>query len=277
MRERLRGVCAVAASGEDPPDRVRPLCGGTAASGAGSASRRPSTSWASPSSAARPGEGNFQLKRKTRRDRMRAKLQEIKEELRRRMHQPIPEQGKWLGQVVARLLQLPRRADQQSRHWPRSGTTSPTSGGARCGGAARRIGLTWERMTQLADDWLPETAHPSSLAERSLCRHTPEVGAVCGKAARTVLCGGRAGNARPYRVRFPRFSLNFRFAPDRRNQSQHRFKSLRAMYGRRARCKRNLTFSAKRSGAAMYPACFRLEDCLQRDAAAVAAGPDVIR
>src|SRR5881397_2734240 len=25
-----------------------------------------------------------------------------------------------------------------------------------------------------------------------LCRHTPEVGAVCGKAARTVLCGGRA-------------------------------------------------------------------------------------
>ena len=44
--------------------------------------------------------GKFLLKRKTRRDRMRAKLQEIKEELRRRMHQPIPEQGKWLRQVV---------------------------------------------------------------------------------------------------------------------------------------------------------------------------------
>src|SRR5213078_4386707 len=26
----------------------------------------------------------------------------------------------------------------------------------------------------------------------AICRHTPEVGAVCGKAARTVLCGGRA-------------------------------------------------------------------------------------
>jgi hypothetical protein len=38
----------------------------------------------------------------------------------------------------------------------------------------------------------PETDHPPSLAERSLRRHTPEVGAVCGKAARTVLCGGRA-------------------------------------------------------------------------------------
>src|SRR5438067_13698698 len=25
----------------------------------------------------------------------------------------------------------------------------------------------------------------------SICRHTPEAGAVCGKAARTVLCGGR--------------------------------------------------------------------------------------
>src|SRR6266536_3808896 len=35
--------------------------------------------------------------------------------------------------------------------------------------------------------------------------------------------------------------------------------------------------SAKRSGVVMYPACFRLEDCLLRDAAAMAAGPDVIR
>src|SRR5260370_24402246 len=42
--------------------------------------------------------GKFQIKRKTRPDRMRAKLQAIKQELRRRMHQPIPVQGKWLGQ-----------------------------------------------------------------------------------------------------------------------------------------------------------------------------------
>src|SRR5262249_33990025 len=33
-------------------------------------------------------------------------------------------------------------------------------------------------------------AHTAS--RKTLCRHTPEVGAVCGKAARTVLCGGRA-------------------------------------------------------------------------------------
>jgi RNA-directed DNA polymerase len=44
--------------------------------------------------------GVFQLKRQTRRDRMRARLRTIKEELRRRMHEPIPIQGKWLGQVV---------------------------------------------------------------------------------------------------------------------------------------------------------------------------------
>jgi hypothetical protein len=44
--------------------------------------------------------GKFLLVRKTRRDRLRAKLREIKEELRRRMHRPVPEQGRWLRQVV---------------------------------------------------------------------------------------------------------------------------------------------------------------------------------
>src|SRR6516165_652496 len=44
--------------------------------------------------------GKFQLQRKTRRDRMQAKLREIKEAQRRCMHQPIPEQGRWLRRVV---------------------------------------------------------------------------------------------------------------------------------------------------------------------------------
>jgi hypothetical protein len=44
--------------------------------------------------------GKFQLKRKTRRDRMQAKLRMIKGEMWRRMHQPIPAQGKWLWHVV---------------------------------------------------------------------------------------------------------------------------------------------------------------------------------
>ena len=69
--------------------------------------------------------GKFLIKRKTRRDRMRVKLQAIKQELRRRMHQPIPIQGKWLAQVIRgyfnyhavptnnrALVELPRRDRQ---------------------------------------------------------------------------------------------------------------------------------------------------------------------
>ena len=48
----------------------------------------------------RSRKGKFQLQRKSRRDRMRAKLSAVKEELRRRMHQLIPEQGRWLAQVI---------------------------------------------------------------------------------------------------------------------------------------------------------------------------------
>src|SRR5256886_17348116 len=48
----------------------------------------------------RSRSGKFLIKRKTRGDRMRAKLQAIKQELRRRMHQPIAAQGRWLKQVV---------------------------------------------------------------------------------------------------------------------------------------------------------------------------------
>jgi group II intron reverse transcriptase/maturase len=48
----------------------------------------------------RSRRGLFLLHRKTRRDRMRAKLRALKGELKRRMHEPIPQQGRWLGQVV---------------------------------------------------------------------------------------------------------------------------------------------------------------------------------
>jgi hypothetical protein len=48
----------------------------------------------------RTRNGKFSLHRKTRRDRLRAKLREVKETLRRRLHAPINEQGTWLRQVV---------------------------------------------------------------------------------------------------------------------------------------------------------------------------------
>src|ERR1700720_345316 len=44
--------------------------------------------------------GKFLLIRKTRRDRMRAKLRKLKQEIRRRIPHPIPPTGEWLGHVV---------------------------------------------------------------------------------------------------------------------------------------------------------------------------------
>ena len=47
-------------------------------------------------------QGKFLVQRKTRRDRAKAKLREIKDALRRKMHLPIPEQGSWLGPTAIR-------------------------------------------------------------------------------------------------------------------------------------------------------------------------------
>jgi len=99
--------------------------------------------------------GNFLIKRKTRRDRMRAKLQDIKKEMRRRMHQSIPEQGKWLKQVVAgyfnyhavptnRRALVTFRAEITARWWWILRRRS------------QKGGPTWARIKKLADDWLPK-------------------------------------------------------------------------------------------------------------------------
>jgi hypothetical protein len=134
--------------------------------------------------------GKFLLFRKTRRDRLRAKLQEIKEELRRRMHQPVPEQGQWLRQVVTGFFNyhaVPTngRALVVFRHhvatlWHRALRRR-----------SQRDWTTWERNPEAGGRLAPATANPSSLARGAVCRQTPEVGAVCGNSARTDLCGGR--------------------------------------------------------------------------------------
>ena len=98
--------------------------------------------------------GKFLVKRKSRRDRLRTKLQEIKGELQRRMHEPIPEQGKWLRQVITgyfnyhavptNIEALRDFRDAAVRLWRRS--------------LARRSQLdggSWSRMTKLAGNWLP--------------------------------------------------------------------------------------------------------------------------
>jgi group II intron reverse transcriptase/maturase len=99
--------------------------------------------------------GGFLVKRKTRRDRMRAKLQAVKQELRQRMHQPIPQQGKWLKQVVAgyfRYHAVPTNSralatfrDEVAKRWWRL-----------LGRRSQRGNFTWARFTKLVDDWLPQ-------------------------------------------------------------------------------------------------------------------------
>jgi RNA-directed DNA polymerase len=102
----------------------------------------------------RSRRGAFQLKRQTRRDRMRARLRAIKEELKRRMHEPIPIQGKWLGQVVRGYF---------AYH------AVPTN--SKCLGAFRHYAVdlwrrslmqrsqrdrtTWNRIAKLAAEFLP--------------------------------------------------------------------------------------------------------------------------
>ena len=79
---------------------------------------------------ARTKRGRFKLKRVTITKRMRAKLQEVKEELKRRRHHPVPKQGQWLASVVRGHLAyyaVPDNIDavaafrtQVARHWYRA-------------------------------------------------------------------------------------------------------------------------------------------------------------
>ncbi len=99
--------------------------------------------------------GKFLLKRKTRRDRMRAKLQAIKQELRQRRHQPIPVQGKWLRQVVKGYFNY-HAVPTNSRALAtfRFFVTELWQRSLRRRG--QKDGTTWDRITRLANDWLPK-------------------------------------------------------------------------------------------------------------------------
>jgi len=98
--------------------------------------------------------GRFMLKRITIAKRMQATLREVKDELRRRRHQPIPVQGRWLGSVVRGHLAyyaVPGNSDaiiafhkQATRHWHRSLRRR-----------SQRSRLNWTRMRRIAARWLP--------------------------------------------------------------------------------------------------------------------------
>ena len=105
--------------------------------------------------------GRFQLRRQTVAKRQRAKLREVKKELARRRHRPIPEQGAWLGSVVrgyAAYHAVPlnfRQVDafrrEVNRYWYRSLRRR-----------SQRTRLNWARMQNLIRRWIPpiRITHP---------------------------------------------------------------------------------------------------------------------
>jgi group II intron reverse transcriptase/maturase len=103
------------------------------------------------------------IRRKTIQKRLVSKLHEVKKELRKRRHQPIPVQGKWLGRVVqgyfnyhavptnyASLAQFRR---ESARHWFRS---------LRRRSQKARRRMNWKKFYPIMDRWLPRArvTHP---------------------------------------------------------------------------------------------------------------------
>jgi len=133
--------------------------------------------------------GKFLLKRKTRSDRLRAKLKEIKEELRERRHQPIPKQGKWLGEVVSgffayhavptNLQALAAFREHVIRLWHRAIRRR-----------SQRDKTSWERIVKIADEWLPKPRilHPWP-SERFAVKH-PGWEPYAGKPHVRIYAGG---------------------------------------------------------------------------------------
>jgi len=115
--------------------------------------------------------GGFQLLRRSRRDRMRKKLREISEQLRKRMHHAIREQGQWLGQVLRGYFAyhaVPTNSHRLKafRHhvvemWRRTLLRR-----------SQKDRTTWDKMERLTERWLPrpDILHPWPEA-RFLVKH----------------------------------------------------------------------------------------------------------
>jgi RNA-directed DNA polymerase len=110
---------------------------------------------------AKSRSGRFWLRRITISKRMRAKLREVGDQLKRRRHHPVSEQGRWLASVVRGHLAyyaVPGNSDAVSAfrhhvtwHWYRALRRR-----------SQRTGITWARMGPIATRWLPKArvTHP---------------------------------------------------------------------------------------------------------------------
>ena len=109
-------------------------------------------------------DGRFWLRRVTIAKRMRAKLKQVKTELRRRRHRSIPEQGQWLASVVrghfnyyavpGNIDAVSAFRDQVRRLWRETLRRR-----------SQRSRMTWERFSRIDERWLPPARivhpHPS--------------------------------------------------------------------------------------------------------------------
>jgi group II intron reverse transcriptase/maturase len=108
--------------------------------------------------------GRFTVVRQTIRERWQAKLSEVRTELRRRLHDPIPQVGAWLGTVVRGHVQyygVPMNGPAIARFRFRVGWLWHRA-------LARRSHtghVSWERMRRLVERWLPpaRVCHPYPL------------------------------------------------------------------------------------------------------------------
>ena len=101
------------------------------------------------------------MRRKTISKRMRAKLLEIKQQLRRRMHEPVELNGKWLRSIVQGYFNyhaVPGNIDSLSAFRYRVIRLWRTMLIHR----GQKHHLTWVRMRKLVDRWIPQprVLHP---------------------------------------------------------------------------------------------------------------------
>jgi RNA-directed DNA polymerase len=107
--------------------------------------------------------GKFKLRRVTIAKRMTRKLAEIKEELRKRMHEPLGQTGRWLGSVmrgVVRYFAVPGNLKSMRAFYTAIGRMWMRSIRRRSQKARTR--WTWERFYRLQAHWLPRPrlSHP---------------------------------------------------------------------------------------------------------------------
>jgi group II intron reverse transcriptase/maturase len=115
----------------------------------------------------------FTIRRKTIAKRLRAKVKEVKKEILRRRHEPVPELGKWLRSVVqGHLNYYAVPGNKQSTDAFRSEIMRGWFRALRRRSQKAR-NLTWERFKRLVRTWLPTSRVKHPYPNQRLCVTNP--------------------------------------------------------------------------------------------------------